>query len=607
MSVTFLLLVSLFFAQPEADPEARGVAVMWADGFPALLASPAKGGLLYQVVDANGKVLDSTTLGTCKGEVLASPKELPKRCIPTDLAAKHKLSQRPGISLMCQDLSRAVEFVREKKQTIVQVRDGAGGLQKYPVPIARGLSIEPVASWSGACDLVVTVGAPGAGKAFVVTSKRSGKGTVIGPGDRGAFWLANAARLLQQGDRDGALRSAKAAQPLVEGAQATEELMLLLARCGEHGRALKLLAALEKLDAPRAKVLAVTSALVEARLSSMNLADDAWSFKAPSGFEGTSIWLKIKDRDGNTVAMFKPTNGNTYHRGEVFTWRMAKLLGLEAMYPVTVLMELDSKACDKAVAELNKTSYKGLKERNRRLMIDRCRSGHLEGAVKDWVKDFIFFQAIGKVEKLKRHSIVQTLRAGGPKPQVGKKVPLELSSKLYKPDHCRKAEYRGYLDQNLLARDLSDLLVMDVLNANEDRFPGANLEVRSLHGSKETSKCLLDFGESRLFSLDNGGTFKGAASRSYTDAKNQIKLARFNRRTYERLLHLSEFLDGARPAPTFLRRQGVTTAEQLAAYLALDKGDNHKRRKVPFNVFRANLGMALEYIEKFQNNKDAWF
>jgi hypothetical protein len=593
-------------AAPEA-PQAKGIAVLWAKGFPALLASPAGAGLLYQVLDSKGKILDSVTLSTCKGDLLAAPKELPKRCIPGDLVEKYKLTQRPGISLICQDLSRSVELLREKRETLVLIQGGEGEAQQHKLPVPRGLSVEVVASWSPTCDLVVTVTVPSLGKAFVVQSPGSGKGTAIKPADRGAFWLRNADRLLDQGDREGALRSAKAAQPLVQGAEATEALTLLLAKAGEPARALKMLAELATLDPEKAKALASKPPLVEARLESLDLADDAWSFKAPAGFEGTSIWLKIKDREGTTVAMFKPSNGNTYHRGEVFTWRMAKLLGLEAMYPVTVLHELDSRGCAKAAAELGKVKYKGLKEKNRRLIIDRCRSGHLEGAVKDWVKDFIFFQGIGKVEKLKRHSIVQTLRIGGPKPEKGKKVPLELSSKLYKPDHCRKAEYRGWLDQNLLARDLSDLLIMDVLNANEDRFPGANLEVRSLKGAKETSKCLLDFGESRLFSLDNGGTFKGGAARSLTDMRDQVKLGRFNRRTFERLTHLAEFIAGERPAPTFLHRQGVTTVEQLTAYLALDKSDNHKRRKVPFAVFRANLDKALEYMERFSSKKGVWF
>ena len=236
--------------------------------------------------------------------------------------------------------------------------------------------------------------------------------------------------------------------------------------------------------------------------------DDSITFKANKGFEGTSVWVKVKDASGKTIASFKPSNSNTYHRGEAFTYQMGKLLGIEELYPVTFVYELDAAGCEKFVAALKDVSYKGFKEKNRKKLIDMCRKGGIEGAVKEWVPDFVFFGAIGTVARLQKHSVYSYLQRQNARPEAGKTMSVSQTTHIYKPDQCKEATYVGTMDVAQLARDLSDVLVVDVLNANEDRFPGANIEFKSIHGAKAVKECTFDFGESRLFSLDNGATFK---------------------------------------------------------------------------------------------------
>ena len=349
--------------------------------------------------------------------------------------------------------------------------------------------------------------------------------------------------------------------------------------------------------------------LREARLHQVDInGDKEYWFKASKGYEGTSVWVKIKNSEGRSVAIFKPTNGNTYHRGEIFTYQVAKLLGLEVLYPVTYLHTLDKTGCDKFIAALDKVKFKSMKETNRKKLIKQCRrKGKLEGAVKEWVQDFQFFQAIGKVEKVKKHKVFYYLSKRHSQPPVGKSIKAKTITRLYKPDHCKKATYRGTLELAQFAQDLSDLMVVDVLNANEDRFPGANVDFKSLGKSKETSTCDFQFGPSRLFSLDNGATFKGTYSNAYVDFTKRLKPSRFSKRTYVRLKAIQNFIAGKRSAPRFLRNWGLDSVSKLSVFLTLDKGDSHKRRKQPFKLFEANLRNVLKRLNQFKDDKHAWF
>lgn len=412
---------------------------------------------------------------------------------------------------------------------------------------------------------------------FARVAKLANKAFVINPGARVLYYLALSHAYLQEWD---------------------------VAR----GHLRRLENSKEKSAAEYLKKLSGFSVVREARLRGMDFnRDSGLTFHAPKGFEGTSVWLKIKDKSGRNVAAFKPSNGNTYHRGEIFTYQMSKLLGNDELYAVNILYELDKSGCKKLVKELESTTYKGVKETNRKNMIRACRDGKLEGTVKEWVSDFVFFGGIGTQKKLLKHGIFPYLTRDGGWPTRDRMVKIKQSTRLYKPDRCKEATYLGKISEWQLARDISDIMIMDVLNSNEDRFPGANLEFKSLGGARETSDCTFDFGPSRLFSLDNGATFKGTYSNGLVDFTKRVKISRFRKETYRRLKLMDQFIRGERTAPVFLRRFGITKVEELWKYLALDKGDGHKRRKEPHKLFITNLRAALGHMDRYLKDRYAWF
>ena len=71
--------------------------------------------------------------------------------------------------------------------------------------------------------------------------------------------------------------------------------------------------------------------------------------------------------------------------------------------------------------------------------------------------------------------------------------------------------------------------------------------------------------------------------------------------------NLHSFVSGKTMAPGFVRKWGVDSVDDLTAYLALDKGDSHKRRKVPFSLFEKNLSNVRNHMKAYRKNKNAWF
>lgn len=615
--VLALLLLGSLIAAPHAALAAEkatpgGEALLFAKkGFPYLSGRQVEGDLALEVVDGKGETLATATVTGCDlPKLRLDLKNRSTGCLPETLLKKHKLSRFPVFSPMCRDLTAMVEVEAEAKKMSVLLVLAHWKKTLHTQTLTRRRAFPIQVRWHEGCDLLV-VSHPGSSVSAPFTSPATLKAerTRIPDESRGEFWMRRGERLREDGDWVDARASAGEALPLVRDADALERTARLLARLRLFDSAMDAAARLQK-KAPKAHAALMKGLeMREATLSTLDLTSKAWTFKAPKGFEGTSIWVKVKDGEGENVAAFKPTNGNTYHRGEIFTWRMAQLLGIEALFPVTVKATLDKSGCDKLVASLKKVKYKGPKEQNRQRIIRACRKGELEGALKEWVSGFQFFGAIGKVKKLQKHSILKHLTRKGARPEKGKNISVTQKTKYYKPDRCKQGTYKGVIDQDLLARDLSDLLVMDVLNANEDRFPGANVEFKSISGVvKEPKPCVFDFGPSRLFSLDNGGTFKGAAYGSWDDLKKNLKVSRFNKRTHLRLKALRAFVRGERGAPTFARRFGIRTTEDLSTFLCMDEPDDHRnRKKPPFRLFKMNLKKIVEYMSKYEDDKYAWF
>jgi len=612
MLLAWMFLLSPTAARGTETATPGGEALLFTKkGLPYLAGRQVEGDLALEVVGARGAVLDKTVVTGCILKKLREDlRSHSTGCLPAALLKKHHLKRYPVFSPMCRDLTAMVEVKADRERITVELALARWRTTLHEQTLTKRRAFPVEVRWHEGCDLVV-ISHPGSDVSAAFTrpaSLKPGRTKIPDP-MRGGFWMRRGERLLEEGEWSRARASAREALPLVRGAVDLERCVRLLARLRLFSSAIDAAERLSKESPKTHAALMKGTEWREATLATLDLSSGAWSFKAPKGYEGTTTWVKVKDAGGENVAAFKPTNGNTYHRGEVFTWRMAQLLGIEPLFPVTVLTTLDKRGCDKLVASLKKVKYKGPKELNRKRIIRGCRDGELEGALKEWVHGFQFFGAIGKVKKLKAHPIHRHLTRKGARPEKGKNVRVTQKTRYYKPDRCSKGTYKGIIDQDLLARDLSDLLVMDVLNANEDRFPGANVEFKSISGDvKEPKNCVFDFGRSRLFSLDNGGTFKGAAHRSWSDLTKNLKLSRFNRRTYLRLKALRGFVRGERDAPTFARRFGISNSDELSRFLAMDKPDGHRNRKEPpFRLFKMNLKKIVEYMDKFKDDGYAWF
>ena len=614
---TLILLLSLTLGSSPALRAAEtvtqgGEALLFAKGgIPYLAGRQVDGDLAIEVVGAKGVVLGKATVTGCSIEKLRMDlRNHSTGCLPEALLEKHHLTRYPVFSPMCRDLTAMIEVTAEGKRVTVELALAFWRTTLHEQTLEKRRAFPIEVRWHDSCDVVVVSHAGSAvSTAFTHRATVKDGRTKIPDATRGGFWMRRGERLHKDGDWTAARASAKEGLPLVRSAGDLERTALLLARLRLFKDAMDASNRLAKDDSKAHRALMTELEMREALLATMDLSSKPWTFKAPKGFEGTTIWVKVKDAKGENVAAFKPTNGNTYHQGEIFTWRMAQLLDIEPMFPVTVRATLDKSGCDKLVASLNNVKYKGPKEQNRKRIIRACRDGELEGALKEWVHGFQFFGAIGKVDKLKKHAIHRHLTRKGARPKKGEDVHVTQKTRYYKPDRCKQGTYNGVIDQDLLARDLSDLLVMDVLNANEDRFPGANVEFKSIAGKvTEPKDCVFDFGPSRLFSLDNGGTFKGAAYRSWDDLTKTLKVSRFNRRTYLRLKALRRFVRGERTAPTFTLRFGLRSIEDLSRFLCMDRPDGHRNRKqAPFRLFKMNLKKIVEYMDKFEDDKYAWF
>jgi hypothetical protein len=128
------------------------------------------------------------------------------------------------------------------------------------------------------------------------------------------------------------------------------------------------------------------------------------------------------------------------------------------------------------------------------------------------------------------------------------------------------------------------MMVIDALVGNDDRFPGGNLHIRSRYCTHEVGDdgTAVDFGDTRLFSLDNGATFRGSGpSHAMMDLKRYV--TRFDRDMVRRLEDLREILAGEGELPEELnfldfrtQRAGIPAKDFLLRNI--DEVLDHVRR-----------------------------
>ncbi len=335
---------------------------------------------------------------------------------------------------------------------------------------------------------------------------------------------------------------------------------------------------------------------------------DEYSIELPPEIQGMTLWLKFRNGEGKTAAALKFSTMSTWHRAEVFAYQMGKLLGVAELFPATMVFELGPKGRKKFKERLGKTTYKQNKEKARLTFLHRCERGKVQGALKMWVKDFQFTSALGKTDRVKALPLGKYIQHTGGWPEASDWFDVRQQTRYYGPESCRVTHYTGRMWYPRLSRDFVDMLVVDVLFGNTDRFPGGNVFFRSLTGGRQIDECTFDLGDTVLFSLDNGSGFVQNGNRADHWFYRELKVSRFSRRTYERLKALNEFLEDRQPVPAFVRRWGVSCVKELRVFLALDEAKTSvKGAKHPFDQFRTSLAQVVQHMARFETEAGAWF
>lgn len=243
----------------------------------------------------------------------------------------------------------------------------------------------------------------------------------------------------------------------------------------------------------------------EEYLRTLDLDDPALEFARLGGTTATNWSVR---KDGRIVADLKCTSGNTDHHGAVVAYRLGRELGFD-IYPVAVYRQVDRRIGDATIKQ-------------------QC-------ALKEW--DSIFTQyywtreTFAETDSRAKKELSDALRCDGPKPTAD--APFQFSALSAYGDPkihgARRVQYRG--DTSLLqaTRDFSNMMVIDTLIGNEDRFPGGNTFFRSVTTSFVEDGGDVVFERARLFSLDNEAAFKDASPASTHAARDLEKyVSRFD-------------------------------------------------------------------------------
>jgi len=239
---------------------------------------------------------------------------------------------------------------------------------------------------------------------------------------------------------------------------------------------------------------------------------------------------KVKVRCGNddvTVANLKCNLANTVSDSEYAAYAMGELLDFR-IYPVTTEpRDLNFDQIAAVDGNGNKISrghrnYPGSKQ--------RC-------VIREWLSFFMQYTwktetfTGGRFSNTSKKKISAGLKCGntsGPfifsgSTGIGEGV----------PNYKKKAYHTGPARSLKSAvRDFSNLMVIDTLIANEDRYPAGNLQFRNVAGeptskvetSRGKKRVRARYNTARLFSIDSGGGFK-----SNTDGDSIVNLKKYVR------------------------------------------------------------------------------
>lgn len=335
----------------------------------------------------------------------------------------------------------------------------------------------------------------------------------------------------------------------------------------------------------------------ERALADIDLEGESTTFGLLADFEGTSIIIRVKDAaTGTSLGVIKTGTANNSMDGEVYVYRFARMLGFADIVAPVIPVDLQGGALVKLRTLLRSKRYRDEnKEWNRKKVVrqldEAIRNNTVfYGAFKEWVPVFQFHAGLGKRESLGRQAITPYFRASADQPEH-KDVTLSQLTRLYSP----QGTHRGTADLAQLAEDYSNMMLMDVLTGQNDRYAGANVHFRSLEGTRKEVGArrglpIFDMGRVRLLALDNGASLYSRTGTAIGDIQGTrvaaTRIERFSKTSVTQLRRfaqrvLGEGCDG--PA---------SDKELVSLFNFLGVADSATRKKA-INYIPA----VLEYID----------
>lgn len=325
-----------------------------------------------------------------------------------------------------------------------------------------------------------------------------------------------------------------------------------------------------------------------ARVERFDIDAEGNGFKLLGDFEGTTIIFKVYDSSGATAGGLKLPSRYSNYRGEIASYRIARFLGV-TIFPATVPKSLDAATAARLAAILEAKAFRTdrddhhqraikTKEENRLAALRTLRGETgVEGCFKEWVENIQFVSEIGTRSALGAHPVMKYLKAGGPLPPEGA-ARLKQCTYLMSEKGC----FSGEIEWRRLARDISDMMLVDALAGNLDRFPGGNVHMRSLDGVRKKVKGGVRFPRVEILALDNGATFMGPSPRNLDDLTGRSAPA----------LRVERFAAGRHAK---LREMKVLLDQDPAA----------AREKFFLNSFEDSGGRVIDMLEQLSENVDA--
>ncbi len=314
------------------------------------------------------------------------------------------------------------------------------------------------------------------------------------------------------------------------------------------------------------------------RLRNGNTTVDAW---------------RVLNKHGEAVALIKCTSGNTNAVGEYMTYKLAEYLKFH-IYPATTLIDVRGELANQLgvkpqTCALKKWIYdwSTIYWRAQRNLTKIVAAGKLNS----YKEKNTFLSGTGFARKL-----ADTLMCTNTLQDI-KQQKIVLTSirptKNGNPLICNKRTFFVSTPVSLVAvaKDMSNIMLLDAIVGNGDRFPGLNFEFRSqTNTAKQIGKYRIQLSNPRLMSLDNGLTFKGWSS-SWGIQEMRYYLRRFDPDMVRKLNQLYSKLNTLPPEKLKKELPFLTYPTQMNAKIN------------GINYVKNNLKQVLSWIDAVKQQK----